>query len=145
MAKIKIQRSSEYNNKMRSIQLLVDGKQIGVIGDGETKEFTVKEGQRILKAKIDWCSSPEVLSNVDSAEVKHFKIESFAQRSQLNKLLNSVYLVLIIVVLHFILAKTMDFYYMAILLLPPFIFMLYYLTMARKKYLTLKEIDDGIR
>lgn len=145
MAKIKIQRSSEYNNKMRSIQLLVDGKQIGAIGDGETKEFTVKEGQRMLKAKIDWYSSPEVLFNINNTEIKSFKIESFAQRSQLNKLLNSVYLVLIIAVLHFILAKTMYFYYMAILLLPPFIFMLYYLTMARKKYLTLKEIDNGIR
>ncbi len=64
MATIKIRRSSEYINKMRAIKILVDGKEIGSIADGETKEFTTAEGQHKIEAKIDWCGSPELSFNI---------------------------------------------------------------------------------
>lgn len=141
MAKIKIKRSSEYNNKMRAIKILVDGKQIGTIADGEMKEFITSEGHHKIQAKIDWCGSPEILFDINNSETKYFKIESFGQK---NKFINSIYLVLAITILHFILVKTIDFHYTFILLLPSFILLLYHLTIGRKKYLTLKEMNYGI-
>ena len=141
MAKIKIKRSSEYNNKMRAIKILVDGKQIGTIADGETKEFTTSEGAHKIEAKIDWCGSPEVLFTVKDAEIKYFNIESFSQK---NKFFNSIYLVLVITVLHFVLAQTIDFHYTFLLILPTFFLLLYHLTVGRKKYLTLKKMDYGV-
>ncbi|HUH25775.1 MAG TPA: hypothetical protein VLY87_04060 [Flavobacterium sp.] len=109
MAIIKIQRSSEYTSKMRAIKIFIDGKQIGTIADGEIKEFTITEGQHNIEAKIDWCSSPKVLFNINNPEAKAFEIGSFAQKNRLS-----------------------------------FFFPFYYLTIGRKKYLTLNEINYGI-
>ncbi|MCX8532898.1 hypothetical protein [Chryseobacterium luquanense] len=57
MAKIIINRSSEFSNKLRSIEILLDNKRIGEIKDGESNEFEISPGNHALKAKIDWCTS----------------------------------------------------------------------------------------
>jgi|SRR5690606_30348570 len=141
MATIKIRRSSEYINKMRAIKILVDGKEIGSIANGEAKDFTLTKGQHKIEAKIDWCGSSALSFDINDTETKTFKIESYAQK---NKFLNSIYLVLAIAMLHFILVETIDFYYTGFLLLPSFIYMVYHITFGRKKYLTLNEMDYGI-
>ncbi|MCS3532721.1 hypothetical protein [Chryseobacterium sp. JUb7] len=57
MAKIIINRSSEFANYIRSIDIYLGNKKIGEIKNGESKEFDVKPGKHSLVAKIDWCSS----------------------------------------------------------------------------------------
>ena len=60
MAKINIQRTSEYNNRMRDYQIYIDNKKVGTIENGENKDFEIEEGTHIIEAKIDWCGSPKV-------------------------------------------------------------------------------------
>jgi hypothetical protein len=42
---------------MRAYRLIVDGKKIGRIKDGQTKTFPVEPGEHKLFLKIDCCSS----------------------------------------------------------------------------------------
>ena len=72
MSQITVKRSSEYANKLRKIQLVLDDQVIDEIEDGEIKTIKVKPGKHILKAKIDWCQSNEIVFNINEGEDKEF-------------------------------------------------------------------------
>lgn len=74
MAKLMINRSSEYSNKLRSIGIYLDDKKIGDIADGESKEFEVEEGVHTLRAKIDWCRSNPINLKINSEEIVRFNL-----------------------------------------------------------------------
>lgn len=74
MAKLIINRSSEYSNKLRSVGIYLDDKKIGDIADGESKEFEVEEGEHTLRAKIDWCRSNSINLKINSGEIVRFNL-----------------------------------------------------------------------
>ncbi len=139
MATIKIRRSSEYINKMRAIKILVDGKEIGSIADGETKEFTTAEGQHKIEAKIDWCGSPELSFNIKDTEIKYLTVGGYKNSTLI------ISAALILSVIHFVLFFGFNINYTAFLFAPLLLMMLYYVTLGRKKYLSLNENNSGNR
>ncbi|MCY0967785.1 hypothetical protein [Chryseobacterium wangxinyae] len=74
MAKIIINRSSEYSNNLRSIGIYLDDIKIGELLDGESEEFEIEEGKHKIRAKIDWCRSNLVDLNVKSDETLRFNL-----------------------------------------------------------------------
>lgn len=136
MATINIQRTSEYNNRARDFIIYIDGQKAGTIANGETKEFTVPPGQHKVHAKIDWCSSRELSVNCDEPMAKTFSVGGFKH----GKWLMPVAMGLI--VLHIILKYTIQFDYVIYLIIPAFLFLLYYLTIGRKNYLSIAEVED---
>jgi hypothetical protein len=52
-----LKRTSGYADKLRAYKVLLDGSEIGSIGDGEIKDFQVLPGKHILQLAIDWCNS----------------------------------------------------------------------------------------
>ncbi len=139
MATIKIRRSSEYINKMRAIKILVDGKEIGSIADGETKEFKTAEGQHKIEAKIDWCGSPELSFNIKDTEIKYLTVGGYKNSTLI------ISAALILSVIHFVLFFGFNINYTAFLFAPLLLMMLYYVTLGRKKYLSLNENNSGNR
>lgn len=83
MALLKISRSDEYANRFRNIRLYLDGIQLGVIKNGETKEFEIAHGNHFIKAKIDWCSSNTVSFHINEYETKLLSLNSFAKENPL--------------------------------------------------------------
>ncbi len=136
MAAIRIKRTNEYNNRMRDYKIFIDGQQIGTIANGETKEFPTTEGHHTVTAKIDWCSSPDILLDINDNQTKDLKVGGFKNGQILMPI------GLGIIVLHFILSKFADFEYTIFLVAPLFLMLFYYLTIGRKKYLTLEKIND---
>lgn len=134
MASIKITRTSEYSNRMRDYQIFIDGQKVGTIANGETKEFEISTGQHSIVAKIDWCSSPELL--FDSNDTTTFKVGGFKYGNWIMPI------GLGIIVVHFILQRTMNFGYTFYLIVPVFLLLVYYLTLGRKNYLTLTTTDS---
>jgi hypothetical protein len=57
VALLRIVRDSGYADRLRAYKILVDGKTIGEIRDGETREFPISSGQHDLALKLDWCGS----------------------------------------------------------------------------------------
>lgn len=83
MAIIEINRSSEYSNRLRKIKLFLDGKQLGVIANGETISFETNAGTHKLQAKIDWCTSNTIDLTITGNEKRSFDLTSFARHSSL--------------------------------------------------------------
>src|SRR5579883_1440742 len=70
-AQISIARDSGYADRLRNYAVVVDGKKIGKIGNGETKSFPIAAGEHMLKLKIAWCGSNTV--RFDAAESQTVK------------------------------------------------------------------------
>lgn len=137
MATIRLKRTSEYNNRMRDYKIFIDGQQVGTIANGETKDFHTTVGQHIVTAKIDWCSSPDISIELKENQTSNLKVGGF----KYGQILMPIGLGLI--VLHFILSKFADFDYTIYLVAPLFLLMVYYMTIGRKKYLTLEEVNEN--
>ena len=131
MAKINIQRTSEYNNRIRNYQIYIDNKKVGTIENGETKDFEIEEGKHIIEAKIDWCGSPKVAVDIKNGETKNLNVGGF----KFGRWLTPASIGLI--VLHCIMERFFGFEYIIFLVYPVFFLLVYYLTFGRKKYLTL--------
>lgn len=137
MTTIRLKRTSEYNNRMRDYKIFIDGQQVGTIANGETKDFPTTVGQHIVTAKVDWCSSPDISVDINDNQTKNLKVGGFR---------NGQFLMPIglgLIVLHFILSKFADFDYTIFLVAPLFLLLVYYLTIGRKNYLTLEEINEN--
>ena len=60
MTLLKIVRDSGYADRRRAYKVVLDGKEAGKVGNGETREFRISAGQHSLSLKIDWCGSNTV-------------------------------------------------------------------------------------
>lgn len=68
MGTIWISRDRVYADILRKYEVAVDGKTIGTLRRGETKEFNLKDGDHKLWLKIDWCRSNKVLFSIHGGE-----------------------------------------------------------------------------
>lgn len=138
MTNIRIERISEWNNKLRAIELYINGEKVGNIKDGEIQEYEIDSGTHEIFAKIDWCRSPKIKLNIAENETKvmelgGFKYSKWVLFASLGILL-LYYLVkhALIIDLHFLI------WVVPIGLLYPF----YYITFGRNRYLILTEKEN---
>jgi len=76
MAQININRPKAYSNMMRSIKILIDGKEMDSVNNGQSKSLALDPGEYKLKAKIDWCGSQELSFTLTEGESRNFTIRS---------------------------------------------------------------------
>ncbi len=77
MAKIKIERISEWNNKAREIGIYIDGKKVGNIDDGKTQEYNIEPGKHEIFAKTSWCYSQKVKLETDEATITSLTLTGY--------------------------------------------------------------------
>ena len=77
MSKLIIDRRSEWANRGRKIRLYLNEEKIGVIENGETREFDLQPGVYHLKAKIDWCGSQNQKISLKENELKTLDLTGF--------------------------------------------------------------------
>lgn len=135
MATIKIQRTSEYNNKLRDFSIYVDGNKVGTIADGEVKEFTTTPGTHVVTAKIDWCSSQNVSVEVEDHKAAALEVGGFKFGNWILPLVIGVVIVFVA------LQNFTGSEYILFAFVPLLVLLFYYLTVGRKKYLRLAAID----
>ena len=129
-----IQRKKEYFNFLRNYLLFLDGKKMGEIANGETKEFEISSGTHNLVAKIDWCGSPAINLNLKESDEKQLIVKSFKYANWL------IFSYAGVIFLTFL----FNYKYTFLLFLPMFILTLYYLTVGRNRYLVLEETEKVI-
>lgn len=135
MANIQLQRSSEFANRAIDFQILIDGKNIGIIANGEIKDFPVNPGQHKLIAKIDWCSSEVINFNVKETEVKNFHVAGIKNQKWI------LFILFGSLAIGYIGNQFIENGIGMLFFLPAIVMLFYYQTFGRKKYLTLKEIQ----
>ena len=133
MATIEIKRRNELFNMARNYKIFIDGQFVGKISNGATKKFPTTAGQHTVTAKIDWCGSPNISINTNADETKCLTIGSYKYSGWL--ILSGFGMIVFLPILKGI----MGFSYANYLLIPIFLLPFYYITIGRKKYLTLSE------
>jgi hypothetical protein len=136
MATIKIKRTNDYINYLRDYRLYIDGQKIGTIGNNQIKEFDIPNGQHSLIAKIDWCSCPNFSFEINENDSKILLLGGMRSSRWL------VPLIAISIILALIL-KYVSYYISIVLILIPLLYILYFLTIGRKNYLTIKELSKS--
>ncbi len=136
MAVIKIQRGSGFADKVRNYKVFINSEEVGIISEGEIKEYNVSPGTHTVSTKIDWAGSKDVIVNLKETDVVNFKVENYTAKHWLI----SVYFIAFITLVHIVLYITIDFQYTSLLFIPILAIMGYYLPIGRNKYLTLKEL-----
>jgi hypothetical protein len=136
MPKILISRSKEYTNRFRQATIYLDGEKIGSIGNGDTKSFDVPDGKHSLYAKIDWGSSRPLDFSLMGDEKKYFRLSGFRYSNVLTPVTFAIVLV------HLVCSSVFGIRWIVLLAIPSFLVLLYYITVAKKDYLLLKETDS---
>lgn len=54
---VRIKRDSGYADRIRAYKVVLDGKVVGEIKNGQKLDFDVAPGKHRLNLKIDWCRS----------------------------------------------------------------------------------------
>lgn len=57
MVTMRVTRDSGFSDYLRAYTVLVDGKSVGELSNGETKNFSIAPGAHKISLKIDWCGS----------------------------------------------------------------------------------------
>jgi hypothetical protein len=68
VASLTIIRDSGYADRLRKYQVIVDGKKVGELRNGETGQFPISPGPHKVALKIDWCGSKPVWLDLDENE-----------------------------------------------------------------------------
>lgn len=133
-SQITIDRSSEYINRMRNYQILLDGKKIGTIANGETHTFDIPAGNHKLHFEIDWTSSPVETFELGEGECKSFTVSGFKNANWLMPL------GLILAVFSPILSGVLGSNFFLLLGAPIFLVLTYHITFGRKRYLSVEAV-----
>ena len=73
MTTICISRLKEYKSSIREIIIEVNGREIGSVRNGETKEFRLAPGRQYIKATLDGlCTSNAIEIDTKENEIVHF-------------------------------------------------------------------------
>ncbi|GIO16160.1 hypothetical protein J19TS2_57150 [Cohnella xylanilytica] len=75
-AYIEISRTSQYVNKIRSYEVIVDDIERGTIQDGGTMKIELEPGEHEIRLKIDWCGSNRLAFRLQDNEVRKFRCGS---------------------------------------------------------------------
>ncbi|TXE02272.1 hypothetical protein [Algoriphagus aquimarinus] len=135
MAKLIIERTSEWNNGLRDIGIYLDGEKIAVIGNGEIKDFEIKSGEHTLKSKIDWCGSETLTINLSDNEIKKIELSGF----KLGKFMLPIAAMISIIFFTFKEKLILHPILLMLLILPFLFYVTYHFTLGRNKYLRLEE------
>ncbi len=134
MITVIIERSNELFNRLRDYGVYIDGEKMGTIANGETKQFELSLGEHTLCCKIDWCSSPELKFNTTEDLIKIFKVGAY-RNAKLIMPLTSILLCIFL----FLKFSGLNSGYYSLAFISIFLLSIYFVTIGRKRYLTLYE------
>ena len=136
METLKIERTNEFINGFRNYGIYIDGKKVDIIANGKTKDYNLSIGKHTLYFKLDWCSSPEVTFDLLENETKRFKVGGFKHANWIMP-----FALLLSPLLYMPKVLGNNYKYLYFILIPVLVLIIYHLTLGRKKYLSLSEIN----
>ena len=72
MTTVKLKRDSGYADRLRAYHVVLDGKKVMKIGNGESVEISVQPGNHELFIKIDWYCSNKINFTISEGQTKLF-------------------------------------------------------------------------
>jgi hypothetical protein len=144
-ARIVLNRSSEWINRVRSFKVLIDGQEAGRISNGATEQFPVAAGTHMVGCKVDWCGSNDYELNLQHGETAYVHVKSGMKYYWQFTL---PLFVMLLLNFFFTVAKMHKPAWFNILLIlicvPAAIYILYYTLFNRKAYLVITKDDKTL-
>jgi hypothetical protein len=144
-SKIIITRKSEWLNRLRGYRVFIDGNESGKVGNGSSEEFVTDAGLHKVQCKVSWYGSREFEVETKPGEISYLLVKSGMKYFW-------IFYILLIGGLGFNLfyrfthIKRPDYAQNVelALVLPAILYLLYYLSFARKDYLVLSKDTKNI-
>jgi hypothetical protein len=143
--KIILTRKGEWMNRARTFKVLIDEQRVGVIKNDSTEEYPVEDGTHTVRCTIDWCSSPSTTVELRPNEIVYLKVKSGLKYYwPLFILLIAGVLMNLVFVGNPANRPAWSVYLRMVLLLPALLYIVYFLTLGRKRYLLIEKDKDNI-
>ena len=143
--KIVVNRKSELVNRMRPIQVFIDNIEVGHVANGSSEEFNVSPGIHEMKCKVNWFSSQILTVSITEGETKFLKVRSGLRYYAV------LYILLILSLVAGLLLRLANIpkpdlleLCQAIGVAPFILYILYFFTLGRKKYLILEDDKENL-
>ena len=139
-AKIILSRPREWFNQTRTFRLWIDGSDAGSIRNGHVETVMLEPGSHTLQCRLAWYGSQEVRLTLEPGETAWYRV-----RNGMKYYWHSFIILLLGISLNLLLVNRLDERPIwaplveLVLILPALIYMLYYMTLGRKRYLVLEE------
>jgi hypothetical protein len=137
MPKLYFHRTSEYSNNARNVAVFVDGEKVLTVPNGGSNVFETSAGEHEIYAKIDWCYSPTLKLNLKETDKQKLEISSFKMAKWMIPL--ALFCVLVYFAGSYFFHVNLSFLF--IVVVPIFLYQIYYLTFGRRKYLQITLLD----
>lgn len=142
--KVIVTRKGEWMNRARSYNVMIDEQKTGAIKNDSSEEFVVEPGTHTIRCGLMWYSSPSITVSLQPGEIAYLRVKSGMK----------YYLPLFILMIAGLLLNLVwsgrpaerpswVIYVQLLLLLPALGYIMYFITLGRKKYLLLEKDKDN--
>ncbi len=138
MGQIIIEGHSKWYNRLKKVNIFIDGEKVESINNGERKIYDVKQGNHNIQAKFNRISSNTIELHTNNESHIDLKVDkNIARTPQILGLVTLVCIAFVHIKEYNFLNETTK--YIALILIPLLIITLFKLVIGKKKYLQLKE------
>ena len=131
MATIRIQRTRDFYNQASKYKIFIDGQMVGTIANKEINEFIVSSGQHTVTAKASWgCGSQDIIVDANDDKINTLIVGS-------GKMWHWMLVILLGPIPSIFTTGCVK---KVLMFFPILLGIVYWLTVARKNYLSLEEI-----
>jgi len=145
LAKIILSRKNEFMNRTRAYKVLIDGEVYGKISNGKTEEYDLVGGSHTIECKIDWCSSEVYQIEAGEDDTIYLQVKSGM------KYFIPLYIIFLLWLVSGIFIRNKREilgaahpYIQWVVLGIPFLYMVYYFTIARNRYLIIDKDKNSV-
>jgi hypothetical protein len=143
-AKIILTRPRQWFNQTRTFRIWIDGNEMGSIRNGSSETVMVDPGNHSLQCRLAWYGSPEIRLSLEPGESSWFRV-----RNGMKYYWPSFIILLLGILLNLFAVNRFDVRPIwaplleLVLILPALLYMLYYMTIGRKRYLVLEDDKEN--
>jgi hypothetical protein len=143
--KIIVSRPNQWLNRTRIVKVFIDDVEAGSVKNGSSEEFAIGSGQHIVQCKMDWQSSPVMIVNLNQNEIEYLIVKNAMKYYWPLFLLMLIGVGINLFYLRYQTQRPLGASLLQLaLILPALIYLLYYITIGRKKYLILEADQENI-
>ena len=142
--KIIITRGSEWLNRLRPYAIFIDGNQAGAVKNNSSEEFIVEPGTHKLYCKLAYYQSAEFTVDIKQDEIVYLRTKNALRFYWPLYILLAIGLVLSVLNRHSTTGPITWPYLQWVFILPFLLYVLYYLTAGRKKYILIEKDKNNI-
>jgi hypothetical protein len=143
--RIVISRKKEWANRVQQVKVFIDNAEKATIANGGSEEYMVEPGMHTVQCSISWFKSLKLTAQVKDGETKFLVVRSGMKYYTVG------YISLLVALVPGLLMRLAGIpqpsffsWLQPALILPFLLYIVYYFSFGRKKYLLLEEDGDNI-